>query len=638
MSCTTQKMRASITCQIIPPKILPPPASNQSPPARRPQPPQAISISTTTVPIPGIWAPEREHTDDAAAAFSDYQFLFVSQRSEAGAAVMLRAVDGEVPADFPRGTYYLAGPGMFKDDHGSTVHPLDGHGYLRAFAFGGGAEESGRVGFMARYIRTEAQEEEHDPVSGSWRFTHRGPFSVLKGGRKVGNTKVMKNVANTSVMQWGSRLLCLWEGGDPYEIEPRSLDTIGKFEVSGSLESPDGPVATAYAGSGSCIWDAAAGAVKPILYGVFKMPPKRMLSHYKVDPKRNRLLTVSCNAEDMLLPRCNFTFHEFDRDFKMVHKQEYTIPDHLMIHDWAFTDTHYIIFGNRIKVDPLGSLSAVSGLSPMISALTVDPSKHTSPVYLLPRFPGDPDRCQGAKRDWSVPIEVPSQLWLIHFGNAFETLDEENGTVEIKFQAAVCSYDWFNFQQLFGYNWQSGRLDPSVMNVEEDSKLLPHLIQASIHLDADGNCTKCGIEPLSSWRKSSDFPAINPAFSGNRNRYVYAGTSSGSRQMLPHFPFDSVVKLDISGNSARRWSTSRRKFIGEPIFVPREASGRGREEDDGYILVVEYAVSVQRCYLVILDAQRIGEVDAVVARFEVPKHLNFPMGFHGFWAGEDMGI
>lgn len=45
---------------------------------------------------------------------------------------------------------------------------------------------------------------------------------------------------------------------------------------------------------------------------------------------------------------------EFDRDFEVVQKRGYRIPDHLMIHDWAFTDTHYIIFGNRIRVDPLG--------------------------------------------------------------------------------------------------------------------------------------------------------------------------------------------------------------------------------------------------------------------------------------------
>uniref|UniRef100_A0A7N2LFL6 Uncharacterized protein n=1 Tax=Quercus lobata TaxID=97700 RepID=A0A7N2LFL6_QUELO len=48
--------------------------------------------------------------------------------------------------------------------------------------------------------------------------------------------------------------------------------------------------------------------------------------------------------------------------------------------------------------------------------------------------------------------------------------------------------------------------------------------------------------------------------------------------------------------------------------------------------LVEYAVSIQRCYLVILDPKRIGEDDALIARLDVSKHLNFPLGFHGFWA------
>lgn len=43
--------------------------------------------------------------------------------------------------------------------------------------------------------------------------------------------------------------------------------------------------------------------------GVFKMPEKRPLSHYKIDAKRNRLLMMWCNAEDMLLPRSNFTIY-----------------------------------------------------------------------------------------------------------------------------------------------------------------------------------------------------------------------------------------------------------------------------------------------------------------------------------------
>ncbi|PHT60725.1 Carotenoid cleavage dioxygenase 7, chloroplastic [Capsicum baccatum] len=609
----------------IPPKLLPPvklpsTAGQITLPSHVPR---AITI-TTTSPTHEVYTPE---IDDTVTAFWDYQFLFVSQRSETNEPVALRVVEGCIPSDFPSGTYYLTGPGLFTDDHGSTVHPLDGHGYLRAFQIDSG---TGQVKFMARYIETEAQAEERDPVTGKWKFTHRGPFSVLKGGKMVGNTKVMKNVANTSVLQWGGRLFCLWEGGDPYEIDSKTLSTVGKFElVKNSDQSL--PVEDSKKFNGDFL-DVAAQILKPILYGVFKMTPKRLLSHYKIDSSRNRLLIMSCNAEDMLLPRSNFTFYEFDSNFQLLQTQEFEIPDQLMIHDWAFTDTHYILFGNRIKLDIPGSMTAVCGLSPMISALSVNPSKSTSPIYLLPRFP---NKQTNVERAWRKPIEAPSQMWVLHVGNAFEEIDDDTGNVNIKIQASGCSYQWFNFQKMFGYDWQSGKLDPSMMNVEEgEEKLLPHLVQVCIDLDTNGNCTKCSVSDLNpQWDKAADFPAINSEFSGRKNTYVYAATSSGSRQALPHFPFDTIVKLNTADKSVQKWSAGRRRFIGEPVFIPR-----GTKEDDGYLLVVEYAVSTQRCYLVILDAQRIGEKNEVVARLEVPRHLNFPLGFHGFWAPNNSGL
>lgn len=229
---------------------------------------RAISIPTTT--ITPTAAPEiltsPELLDDRVTAFWDYQFLFVSQRSEAVEPVALRVVEGAIPSDFPSGTYYLTGPGLFTDDHGSTVHPLDGHGYLRTFEIDG---ETGKVTFMARYIQTEAQSEERDPETGQWRFTHRGPFSVLKGENMVGNTKVMKNVANTSVLRWGGRLFCLWEGGDPYEIDSASLDTVGKFELIASVhESSSSSSPTEETGKFTAdFWNVAAEILKPILYG-----------------------------------------------------------------------------------------------------------------------------------------------------------------------------------------------------------------------------------------------------------------------------------------------------------------------------------------------------------------------------------
>lgn len=91
-------------------------------------------------------------------------------------------------------------------------------------------------------------------------------------------------------------------------------------------------------------------------------------------------------------------------------------------------------------------MAAVYGMSPMILALMVNPSKSTSPIYLIPRFPG---KNNGKERDWRVPVEAPSQLWLLHVGNAFE-VRHPHGNLDIQIQAAACSYQWFNFSKLFG--------------------------------------------------------------------------------------------------------------------------------------------------------------------------------------------
>ncbi|VYS55566.1 unnamed protein product [Arabidopsis thaliana] len=614
----------------IPPKFLPPLKSppihhHQAPPPLAP-PRAAISIS---IPDTGLGRTGTILDESTSSAFRDYQSLFVSQRSETIEPVVIKPIEGSIPVNFPSGTYYLAGPGLFTDDHGSTVHPLDGHGYLRAFHIDGNKR---KATFTAKYVKTEAKKEEHDPVTDTWRFTHRGPFSVLKGGKRFGNTKVMKNVANTSVLKWAGRLLCLWEGGEPYEIESGSLDTVGRFNVENNgCESCDDDDSSDRDLSGHDIWDTAADLLKPILQGVFKMPPKRFLSHYKVDGRRKRLLTVTCNAEDMLLPRSNFTFCEYDSEFKLIQTKEFKIDDHMMIHDWAFTDTHYILFANRVKLNPIGSIAAMCGMSPMVSALSLNPSNESSPIYILPRFS---DKYSRGGRDWRVPVEVSSQLWLIHSGNAYETR-EDNGNLKIQIQASACSYRWFDFQKMFGYDWQSNKLDPSVMNLNRgDDKLLPHLVKVSMTLDSTGNCNSCDVEPLNGWNKPSDFPVINSSWSGKKNKYMYSAASSGTRSELPHFPFDMVVKFDLDSNLVRTWSTGARRFVGEPMFVPKNSVEEGEEEDDGYIVVVEYAVSVERCYLVILDAKKIGESDAVVSRLEVPRNLTFPMGFHGLWASD----
>ncbi|XP_074321518.1 carotenoid cleavage dioxygenase 7, chloroplastic [Silene latifolia] len=562
--------------------------------------------------------------DNEEVAFWDYQFLFMSQRFEVPNPIKLKLIDGALPKDFPNGTYYLIGPGLFIDDYGSSINPLDGHGYLRAFEINGPNNE---VNFSAKYVKTKAQIEECDPKNGSWEFTHRGPFSVLKGGKMIANTKVMKNVANTSILKWGGRLFCLWEGGSPYEIDPITLDTIGNFDL---IDYCDGENEEVSGFNRCCVWDFVAHLLKPILHGVFKMPTKRMLSHYKIDAQRGRLIVMTCNAEDMVLPISHCTFYEFDSSFKLLHKREYIIQAHSMIHDWAITDTHYIVFPNRVKVDILGSMGAISGTRPMISTLSVDHSKPTSPIYILPRFP-ESKRSSHSTNDYlRRPVEIP-QLWLLHVANAYEEIDND-GNLFIRIHATSCSYKWFNFQNMFGYNYQSDILKPSTMNcIDDKEKLSPQLIEVSIKMQRNDGLKLCTTTNLNKWTKSSDFPIINPQVSGYKHKYVYAASCSGSYHTMPHFPFDTIVKLNTFNKSTSTWFSGTRRFVGEPMFVSRGHSS----EDDGYLLVIEYVVSRRMCNLLILDAKRIGEANVLVARFEVPKSLTFPLGFHGTWTPKE---
>ena len=109
-------------------------------------------------------------------------------------------------------------------------------------------------------------------------------------------------------------------------------------------------------------------------------------------------------------------------------------------------------------------------------------------------------------------------------------------------------------------------------------------MQVSIQLDADGNFQKCCVGAFElSMEKVNRFSCYKTSIlQEKKKKSIYAATSSGSRQTFPHFPFDTIVKLNVLNQFVHTWSASRQKFIGEPIFIPK-----GDEEEGGYLLVVE---------------------------------------------------
>ena len=66
----------------------------------------------------------------------------------------LRLISGAIPKDL-RGTLYVNGPARVIDGRGRAAHPLDGHGFVRAFSFGD------KVTVRGRFVRTWAYEIEN---------------------------------------------------------------------------------------------------------------------------------------------------------------------------------------------------------------------------------------------------------------------------------------------------------------------------------------------------------------------------------------------------------------------------------------------------------------------------------------------
>ncbi len=83
---------------------------------------------------------------------------------------------------------------------------------------------------------------------------------------------------------------------------------------------------------------------------------------------------------------------------------------------------------------------------------------------------------------------------------------------------------------------------------------------------------------------------------------------------------DRLVKIDVESGAATEWQEPG-AFPGEPVFVP--APERGGREDGGVLLSVVLDAATGSSYLLVLDAESMGEL----GRARVPHHI--PFGFHG---------
>jgi carotenoid cleavage dioxygenase len=126
----------------------------------------------------------------------------------------LKLLKGSIPTDL-NGVYLRAGPNARYAPNG-RYHPFDGDGMVHAAHF-----DNGRLTYRNRWVQTEGWKEEAQ----AGKSTHYGIRETLKGRQD----KRLKDTANTDLVGHRGRALALWYmSGDAYEIDPITLQTLGK--------------------------------------------------------------------------------------------------------------------------------------------------------------------------------------------------------------------------------------------------------------------------------------------------------------------------------------------------------------------------------------------------------------------------
>lgn len=132
-------------------------------------------------------------------------------------------VEGEIPADLC-GAYVMNGPSQRFEPVNKKYHYYDGDAMLRAIYF-----RDGKADFRQRWLRNGAFIVEDKAGKAIWPGI-AGPYDFRLPGSPI------KDVSNTDVIFYNGHLLSLWHmAGDPYKVDPLTLETIGREDLGGKL-------------------------------------------------------------------------------------------------------------------------------------------------------------------------------------------------------------------------------------------------------------------------------------------------------------------------------------------------------------------------------------------------------------------
>ncbi|GGJ30031.1 dioxygenase [Streptomyces brasiliensis] len=353
---------------------------------------------------------------------------------------------------------------------------------------------------------------------------------------------------NTHVIPYRGRILALQESGPlPYELDGE-LNTVGTYDFRGTLEG---------AFTAHTKYDAEAGELHALAY----YPTWDHVRHLVVDPSG-----------------------------RVARTTRIPVPDAPMMHDFALTAKHVVVFDIPITFDP----AAAERGDPVPYVWN---RQHPSRVGVMPRT-------GGAVRWFEV-----DPVFYSHTLNAYD----EGSSVVVD----VTTYPAPFYAAGRGTDGPSangtGRLERWTVDLRH------------------GRVRQRTLDD-----RPQEFPRVNEALVSRRHRYGYSAAAADMSVAYlttadgnpPDRAFsNALIKHDLLRDSTQVHRLPKGAAAGEAVFVPRDPADRRAAEDDGYAVAYVHNPDRGAADLVILSA--LDFTGEPVARVHLPGRV--PLGFHGSW-------
>lgn len=220
-------------------------------------------------------------------------------------------VVGQLPVEL-NGMFVRTGPNPRFPPKGN-YHWFDGDGMLHGVRIADGV-----ASYRNRYVRTAGWQEERD----AGKALYGGLADPIDFGQILKGKTPFKNAANTALVFHDGRLLALWEGGEPHEIQVPSLDTIGPYTFDGALKH-------------------------------------NFTAHPKIDPKTGEMMFFGYST---MVPFVRYSVA--DPDGRIVRTETIRLRKPVMMHDFAITENYSIFLDlpASFGVSAAGDKRQTSGL------------------------------------------------------------------------------------------------------------------------------------------------------------------------------------------------------------------------------------------------------------------------------------